>query len=267
MIITIFGIFFLLMMPFVSFLLPAFKIKRMKSLTVKEKVVVNLGVIILISIIDYTSLIPYLGIYLIIEMLYYYFDKVKSNISIFDRVMISSGIVTAIVVGLVYIIAGSPSEMIDSLKGMTLEAWKALGKEIDPRLSNEMVSFMKKNFIFLAFLQSLICSYVTYFILESKSYRTWKMSYKWLLVYIVTFFTINIGKIDNYFINNLFEISKLIYVIFGIKEIYIILRGNRDKFRGLAKFVALITAFTFPMGVFLLGALKSFNLKASIQKK
>lgn len=250
------------MVPFLSFLLPVYKIKKMEGLDGRRKLIANLAAMGIISIVDLRLLPFYIGIFLVIETLYYYFKKVKPEVAIFDRIMISTSIVTVFTIGLTLLLVGNVTEMLEVNKAMYMKVM-----DLETREANEIFQLLKENSIFIVFIYSFICNYLTYFTLESKTYRGWDMSYKWILLYIVTFFATTVGKIENFYVENIFNISKLIYVVFGVKVIYTILRGRAKRFRGLAKMTAVLTAATFPTVVFLLGALKSFNIKLSIQKK
>jgi len=250
------------MVPFLSFLLPVYKIRKMEKLDGRKKLIANVAAMGIISIIDLRLLPFYIGIFLVIETLYYYFKKVKPGVAIFDRIMISTGIVTVFTIGLTLLLVGNVTEMLEVNKAMYIRLM-----DIDTKQADEVFQLLKENSILIVFIYSFICNYLTYFTLDSKTYRNWNMSYKWILLYIVTFFATTVAKIDNFYVDNIFKISKLIYVVFGIKVIYTILRGRVNRFRGIAKMTAVLTAATFPTVVFLLGALKSFNIKLSIQKK
>ena len=250
------------MVPFLSFLLPVYKIKKMNHLSGKKKIIVNLVAMGIISAIDLRLLPFYIGIFLVIETLYYYFKKVKPEVALFDRIIISTSIVTLFTIGLTLLLIGNISEILGVNQSFYTNVM-----DIEPKQIEEIFTIAKENSIFIVFIYSLICNYLTYFVLDSKTYRSWNMSYKWILLYIVAFFITTVLKVDNFYVNNIFQISKLIYVVFGIKVIYTLLRGKTLKFRGMAKMTAVLTAATFPTIVFLLGALKSFNIKLSIQKK
>ena len=266
MILAIVGIITLftlaIMVPFLSFLLPVYKIKKMSILSVKKKISVNLAAMAIISIIDLRLLPFYIGIFLVIETLYYYFKKVKPEVAIFDRILISTSIVTVFTMGLTLLLIGDTTDMLEVNKAVYMKMLDIDGKQLE-----DIFNMFRNNSIFIVFIYSFICNYFTYFILESKTYRNWNMSYKWILVYIGAFFATTVVKIDNFYIENIFKISKLIYVVFGIKVVYTLLRGRLDRFRGIAKMTAILTAATFPTAVFFLGALKSFNIKLNIQKK
>lgn len=259
----IIGLFTLaFMVPFLSFLLPVYKVRKMATLSVKKKIGVNLMAMAIIAFADLRLLPFYIGIFLVIETLYYYFNKVKREVPVFDRIMISTIIVTVFTIGLTLVLIGNPMDMLTVNKDVYMKLM-----DLNSAQTDEVFKLMRENSILIVFIYSLICNYLTYFTLDSKSYRSWDMSYKWLLLYIVTFFATKLGKIDNFYVDNIFSISKLIYVVFGVKVVYTILRGKRDRFRGIAKMTAVLTAATFPTAVFLLGAIKSFNIKIKYTEK
>ena len=251
-----------IMVPFLSFLLPVYKVKKMSTMSGKKKIGANLAAMAVISIIDLRLLPFYIGIFLVIETLYYYFKEIRPEVAIFDRIMISTSIVTVFTIGMTLMLIGNVTEMLEVNKSIYMKLLEIDAKQID-----EIFQIFKDNSIFIMFIYSFICNYLTYFVLDSKTYRNWNMSYKWILLYIVTFFATAVVRIDNFYIDNIFKISKLIYVVFGIKVIYTLLRGRVNRLKGIAKMAAVLTAATFPTVVFLLGALKSFNIKPNIQKK
>jgi len=85
------------------------------------------------------------------------------------------------------------------------------------------------------------------------------MSYLWIILFIITFFMGKTLKIDNFYIKNIYSISTLIYVIYGIKVLYSMFRA-RTKWKIYGKLLAIVTALFFPVAIFLLGAINSFNL-------
>ena len=100
---------------------------------------------------------------------------------------------------------------------------------------------------------------MTYFSLDKKNYENWEISYGWVLIYITTFFAAKIFKIDNFYINNLMEIGKVIFIFFGLKSIYTAL-NKILKIRILNSFIAIFTSVMFPFLTFVIGVVSGFKI-------
>ena len=118
---------------------------------------------------------------------------------------------------------------------------------------------LKANSLWLMFTYSMLCSFMTYFSLDKKDYEKWEVSYGWILIYIITFFISKIFKIDNFYINNLMEIGKVIFIFFGLKSIYTIL-NKILKVKILNSFIAVLTSVMFPFLAFVIGVFSGFKL-------
>lgn len=109
----------------------------------------------------------------------------------------------------------------------------------------------------------MLCSFMTYFSLDKKDYGNWEVSYGWILIYIITFFIWKIFKIENFYIYNLMEIGKVIFIFFGLKSIYTML-NKILKIRILNSFIAIFTSVMFPFLAFVIGVLSGFKLDKAI---
>ncbi|WP_319202672.1 hypothetical protein [uncultured Ilyobacter sp.] len=261
--INIFGLFLVaLMVPFLSFLLPVYKIKKMRTMNMKSRLVANFLAMAAIGIFDLSLLIAYIGVFLVIETLYYYFEKYKPHVAIFDRIFISTSIITLLALVFSLLVVKDSATVIEANKNLYTEVLK-----MDPKQMDEVFKYISANSLFIMFIYSLICNYFTYFNLNSKTYRVWDFSYKWTLIYIVAFFSTKFMGTENFYLNNLLSISKLMYMIFGIKVIYSMF-GKKFSIKGFTKILAVLTAAMFPTAVFIIGAVKSFDvIKINVEKK
>ena len=261
--INIFGLFLVaLMVPFLSFLLPVYKIKKMRTMNIKSRLVANFLSMAAIGIFDISLLLAYIGVFLVIEILYYYFEKFKPTMAIFDRIFISTSIITALALVFSLIVVKDSAVIMEANKNLYTEVLK-----MDPNQTEEVFKYISNNSLFIMFIYSFMCNYFTYFNLNSKTYGIWGVSYKWTLIYIVTFFSTKFMGSENFYLNNLLNISKLMYMIFGIKVIYSMF-GKKFSIKGLTKILAVLTAAMFPTAVFIIGAVKSFDvIKINIEKK
>jgi len=197
---------------------------------------------------------------LFIEGLYYIFDR--TEIEIFDRILISTIISSVIGYILMRTLIGDSTEFVKLLE-TTYKEYLSL----DPTILSAIMEYIKTNLLFILFTYVLVINYFTYFIIKGKKYRKWGISYLWVLVYIVTFFVDKTLKIDNFYIKNLYSISTLIYTIYGIKVLYSIFRV-RIKWKIYGKLLAVATAIFFPVSIFVLGVIDSFGIiKIKIRRK
>lgn len=240
------------MVPLGSFILPIYKIKKMPTLNSKNRLLANLISGGVIYFIDNKLFFVYIGFFLLLEGLYYLFEK--TSIEIFDRIFISTAITTAVGYLLMRTFIGTPNDLIVILEGIYKEYLS-----LDQVTVTTMISYIKKHLLSIMFTYSLVINYFTYFILKGKEYRKWNISYLWVLVYIVTFFIDKTLKIDNFYVKNLYSITTLIYIIYGIKVLYTLFR-KKIKWKVYGKGLAIITACLFPIGIFILGAMNSFGI-------
>lgn len=246
-------------MPITSFLLPVFKIKKISSLNMKQQIIVNLLAIAAIGFFDKTFLVIYVGFFLLSEGLYYFFKRAKKEIAIFDRIFVTSILVTAVMSIFALTVKSEILTVAEMIKAMYIQK---VG--INAREAEEIFNFIKNNSLFLLFVYSGVSTYLSYYFLERKSYFNWEVSYKWVIPYIVTFFTINIFKINNFYVNNILEITKVMYILFGIKVMSSFI-GKRIEIKGVPKILSLALAFNFPTAAFILGVIKSFNFKMKVK--
>ncbi len=248
------------LIPIGSFILPVYKIKNMPKLSSKDRVVSNIISGGVIYYIDSKLFFIYIGIFLLLEGLYYVFER--TNIKTFDRILISTIATTAVGYLLMRGLVGTPSEFIQIMENIYKEYLS-----VDIATLGTIMSYIKGHLLFIMFTYLLVINYLTYFILKGKSYRKWDISYLWVIIYIGTFFMGKTLKIENFYITNLYDISSLIYVIYGVKVLYSMFR-TKLKWRIYGKVLAILTACFFPIVIFLLGVLNSFKIiKIEIKRK
>lgn len=240
------------LIPLVSFILPAYKIKKMPKLNSKHRLFANLISGGVIYFIDDKLFFVYVGFFLLLEGMYYAFER--SSIEIFDRIFISTAVTTAMGYLFMRVFIGTPNDLVTILDGIYREYLI-----LDQTMITTMMGYVKQHLLFVMFTYSLIINYFTYFILKGKTYRKWNISYLWVLIYIVTFFIDKTLKINNFYVKNLYSITTLIYVIYGIKVLYNMFRA-RIKWRVYGKGLAIVAACFFPIGIFILGVMNSFGI-------
>ena len=248
------------LVPLGSFILPVYKIKKMPKLNSKDRILVNLISSGVIYFIDDKLFFIYIGFFLFLEGIYYMFER--TSVNIFDRILISTILTTMVGYLLMRTFIGTPNDLITSMEAIYTEYLS-----VEPSMLATIMEYIRIHLLFIIFTYLLVINYFTYFVLKGKSYREWNISYLWILVYIVTFFMNKTLKIDDFYVKNLYSISTLIYIIYGIKVLYSIFR-ERIKWRVYGKILAIITAYFFPIGIFILGVINSFGLiKIKSRKK
>lgn len=240
------------LIPLGSFVLPAYKIKKMPKLNSKDRLFTNLISGGVIYFIDDKLFFVYIVFFLLLEGLYYLFER--TSIEIFDRIFISTTITTAMGYLLMRTFVGTPNDLMVILDTMYREYLV-----LDQDVITTMMGYVKRHLLVVMFTYSLVINYFTYFIVKGKEYRKWNISYLWVLIYIVTFFIDKTLKIDNFYVKNLYSIVSLIYVVYGIKVLYSMFR-EKIKWRIYGKTLAIVTACFFPIGIFILGVMNSFGV-------
>jgi hypothetical protein len=240
------------LVPMGSFILPVYKIKNMPKLDSKDRLFANLISGGVIYFIDDKLFFMYVGFFLVLEGAYYIFER--TNIAIFDRILITTIITTLVDYAYIGAFVGTPANLI-KLMDKTYSEYMNLDKEA----LKIVINYMKDNLMFIIFTYLLIINYLTYFLLKGKSYRKWKISYLWIILYIGTFFVEKTLHIENFYIKNLYKITTLVYVIYGIRVLYTIFR-KKLKMRVYGKLLAIATAIYFPIIIFILGAINSFGI-------
>ena len=118
---------------------------------------------------------------------------------------------------------------------------------------------IKDSSIYYIFIYSILTVFMMYVSLDIKDYSEWKISFEWLLLYVIGYFIIHLFKIDNFYINNIFDIGECIFVFFGIKTLYSMF-SKKIKYKGLSNMLAVTVALLFPYGTFLIGVLGGFKI-------
>lgn len=265
-----------MIMPLMGFTLLIYKIKNVPMFRKKEWFLVTLISMILIGGIDlYISpvnykigieffnmdslknLMGYILIFLPIELLYYQFNGRKFMIPVFDRIIIT-GIITTITVYF-YL------KFLNIDENLLKEVVKEVNN-IDERSVNIVFNFIKNHVYYSIYSYILFITYVTYYSFGKKSFPIWRISYGWLLLYIIPFFLIRFGHIQNVYLTNIMLIVKISFVVYGIKIVYnfIKMKINSDI---ICQMLAVILCLNFQNITFIIAGLLSFEaIKITIIK-
>lgn len=261
-IVTIVLLFLLsLLMPVLSFALPIYKIKKMKNFTPRERLIVNIVVLIVITSINHILAYFYVGFFLMVEFLYYFFNIRLSNVKKFDRIVITSIVVTILMGLLLYFIRDDINNNVQLL----METYEK-NLQITRTKSLEMFQDIKASSLAYIFIYSILNIFMMYISLDINNYQNWKISFEWLLIYIIGYFAIYLLKIDNFYINNLYSIGETIFTFYGIKSLYALF-CTKIKYKRLSNMLAVIFALLFPFGTFIFGVLEGFGIDKYIKKR
>ncbi|WP_297406096.1 hypothetical protein [uncultured Cetobacterium sp.] len=248
-------------MPLLSWALPFYKIKKLENADFKTKAIANLVAIVAIGWIDINFLFPYLGIYITIEVLYILFDKYGRKIEMYDRIFIISLIVGVLISGYLFFNKIGLNLSLENLKEIYVQKTEFSQREI-----NLAFDFIRKNTLLLIFIYTNFTVFLTYYFLKKDSFLKWKVSYLWLVPYIVLFFVEKYSGINSMYISNGVSIFKIVYALYFIKIITGLL-NRRVKKQPICFIIAVIMTVLSPEFAFIFGALASgINIKVKVIK-
>lgn len=248
-------------MPLLSWALPFYKIKKLENADIKTKLIANVVAIVCIGWVDLNFLFPYFGIYITIEVLYLLFNKYGKNIEIYDRIFITSLSVGLLILGYLYFNKVGLNLSLENLKEIYVQKTDFTQAEI-----NLAFKYIKENTMFLIFIYTNFTVFLTYYFLKKDTFLKWKVSYLWLIPYIVLFFIEKYSGVKSVEIVNALNIFKIIYALYFIKVITGLLNRKVNK-QPLCFTIAVIMTVMSPEFAFIFGALASgINIKVKVIK-
>lgn len=245
--------------------LPCYRIKKMRDLDLKRKIVINLITItILVALFNSKETFFFIGIYILIEFLYEILNRRFYKIGTFDKVFILTLIVGSIAAVTIYLNYEAISntylnmitETLNKLKadGATEESLTFIYTVKDFLVENK--EFLKNYCIYGAMLVFAVNSFIIYYILNRKSFKYWRVSYIWLVPYIILFFTTRYFIKDSMILENILEALKLIYIMYFCKIVYRLINSTLKK-DGLSLIISLIVTLNMPWLAFAIGGIAS----------
>lgn len=249
-----------LVLPVTAFFLPVYKIKKMQNLSIKKNIAVNIVAMIILTIINPILLAIYIFFYLSIELLYYYFNKKLPNVKKFDRIVITSIVISFFMGIFTYLLR---DEFIKNIN-LVMNAYKE-NMHLTTAEAKELLEYISSNSLNFLFDYAILCVFFIYIAVDFKNYAKWEISFEWLVLYIIPFFMIRLLKIDNFYTQNFMQIGQSIFTFYGIKSMYNFISGF-SKFKGLNNLLAFITAIVSPFATFLIGVVDSFFYKDTEKK-
>ena len=256
---TIIMYFFLsLFIPFLTYLIPYYKITKVNLYKKKYSLVINIVVSLILYVISPSFLIYYLIFPYTMEFTFYLFNKLIRRIQVYNRIVIMSIIPTILILIYLYINRVEIINIINLLP--QLEEFKKLGAENIYRFQETMI-YISQNIVSQVFKYVFLATFFLFLTLIPGTYKLWKLSCYWIVPYILILWSQRFLNISHniFWENNILEIIKYIFVWYGIKNLYVLIEKIGVKSNILKHGISILFGLSYPMVVFVIGALASFE--------
>ena len=256
---TIIMYFFLsLFIPFLTYLIPYYKITKVNLYKKKYSLAINIVVSLILYVISPSFLIYYLIFPYTMEFTFYLFNKLTRRIQVYNRIVIMSIIPTILILIYLYINRVEIINIINLLP--QLEEFKKLGAENIYRFQETMI-YISQNIVSQVFKYVFLATFFLFLTLIPGTYKLWKLSCYWIVPYILILWSQRFLNISHniFWENNIVEIIKYIFVWYGIKNLYVLIEKIGVKSNILKHGVSMLLGLSYPMVAFVIGALVSFE--------
>lgn len=256
---TIIVYFFLsLFIPFLTYLIPYYKITKVNLYKKKYSLAINILVALILFHISPSFLIYYLIFPYTMEFTFYLFNKLSRRIQVYNRIVIMSIIPTSLILIYIYINRVEIIRIINLLP--QLEEFKKLGIEYIRKFQETMMD-ISQNIVFQVFKFVFLATIFLFLTLIPATYKMWKLSCYWIIPYVVILWSQRFLNISHniFWENNILEVIKYIFVWYGIKNLYVLIEKIGVKSNILKHGVSMLLGLSYPMAVFVIGALASFE--------
>ena len=256
---TIIMYFFLsLFIPFLTYLIPYYKITKVNLYKKKYSLAINIVVSLILYVISPSFLIYYLIFPYTMEFTFYLFNKLTRRIQVYNRIVIMSIIPTTLILIYLYINRVEIINIINLLP--QLEEFKKLGAENIYRFQETMI-YISQNIVSQVFKYVFLATFFLFLTLIPGTYKLWKLSCYWIIPYILILWSQRFLNISHnlFWEINILEIIKYIFVWYGIKNFYILTEKIGVKSNILKHGVSMLLGLSYPMVAFVIGALASFE--------
>ena len=256
---TIIVYFFLsLFIPFLTYLIPYYKITRVNLYKKKYSLAMNILVALILFHISPSFLIYYLIFPYTMEFTFYLFNKLSRRIQVYNRIVIMSIIPTTLILIYIYINRVEIIRIINLLS--QLEEFKKLGIEYIRKFQETMMD-ISQNIVFQVFKFVFLATIFLFLTLIPATYKMWKLSCYWIIPYVVILWSQRFLSISHniFWENNILEVIKYIFVWYGIKNLYVLIEKIGVKSNILKHGISMLLGLSYPMAVFVIGALASFE--------
>lgn len=256
---TIIIYFFLsLFIPFLTYLIPYYKITRVNLYKKKYSLAINILVALILFHISPSFLIYYLVFPYTMEFTFYLFNKLSRRIQVYNRIVIMSIIPTTLILIYIYINRVEIIRIINLLP--QLEEFKKLGIEYIRKFQETMMD-ISQNIVFQVFKFVFLATIFLFLTLIPATYKMWRLSCYWIIPYVVILWSQRFLSISHniFWENNILEVIKYIFVWYGIKNLYVLIEKIGVKSNILKHGISMLLGLSYPMAVFVIGALASFE--------
>ena len=256
---TIIIYFFLsLFIPFLTYLIPYYKITKVNLYKKKYSLAINIVVSLILYVISPSFLIYYLIFPYTMEFTFYLFNKLTRRIQVYNRIVIMSIIPTTLILIYLYINRVEIINIINLLP--QLEEFKKLGAENIYRFQETMI-YISQNIVSQVFKYVFLATFFLFLTLIPGTYKLWKLSCYWIVPYILILWSQRFLNISHniFWENNILEIIKYIFVWYGIKNLYVLIEKIGVKSNILKHGVSMLLGLSYPMVAFVIGSLVSFE--------
>ena len=260
---TIVLYFFLsLFLPFLSYLIPYYKITRVNLYKKKYSLAVNIIVALILVFINPGYLMLYLIFPYAMEFMFYLFNKIAKRMQVFNRIVLMSIVPTILISLYLYanmdMINYTMNYMITNLPRMK-DIMAQAGIETAEALQESM-ALVTNYYIFGAFFVVIVSYFFLFLNLIPSTYKLWKISCYWLIPYMLILWAHKYNISSNLLIeNNILECIKWMYVLYGIKVMYSLLDKIGVKANIIKHAISMMIGLQYAPFVFILGALVSFE--------
>ena len=256
---TIIMYFFLsLFLPFLTYLIPYYKITKVNLYKKKYSLAINILVALILFCISPGYLLIYLIFPYAMEFMFYLFNKIAKRMQVFNRIVLMSIVPSILISFYLYFNMDRINYIATNLPRMT-NMVEQVGIENISVLQESMV-LVSSYYIFGAFFVVLLANFFLFLTLIPSTYKLWKISCYWIIPYILILWAHKYNiSVNILFENNILEIIKWIYVLYGIKVIYNLTDRIGVKSNILKHGVSMFLGLSYPMVAFIIGALASFE--------
>ncbi|WP_314295587.1 hypothetical protein [Fusobacterium periodonticum] len=256
---TIVMYFFLsLFLPFLTYLIPYYKITKVNLYKKKYSLAINIIVALILMFINPGYLILYLIFPYAMEFMFYLFNKIAKRMQVFNRIILMSIVPTILISFYLYLNMDRINYMAANLHRRTdIVEWMGIERIT---MLQKSITLVGNYYIFGAFFVVIVSYFFLFLNLIPSTYKLWKISCYWLIPYMLILWAHKYNISSNLLIeNNILECIKWIYTLYGIKVIYSLLDRIGIKVNLIKHAVSMMIGLSYPPFVFIVGALVSFE--------
>lgn len=256
---TIIMYFFLsLFVPFLTYLIPYYKITKVNLYKKKYSLAINILVALILFHINPGYLLIYLIFPYTMEFMFYLFNKIAKRMQVFNRIVLMSIVPSILISFYLYFNMDRINYITTNLPRMTnIVEW--VGIE-NISILQESMALVSNYYILGAFFVVILANFFLFLTLIPMTYKLWKISCYWIIPYILILWAHKYNMSANILLeNNILEIIKWIYVLYGIKVIYNLTEKIGVKSDTLKHGISMLLGLGYPMVAFIIGALASFE--------